>query len=48
MKFTFKSPLTPNYEGRAMAYIIVVLKILFGLDDITENEISRVVEKINR
>ncbi|XP_011505076.1 PREDICTED: TATA box-binding protein-associated factor RNA polymerase I subunit B [Ceratosolen solmsi marchali] len=48
MKFTSKSSLIPNYEGRAMAYIVVVLKTLFGLDDITETEISRVVEKINR
>lgn len=43
-----KSSFIPNYEGRAMAYIIVTLKILYGLDDITEKEISRVVEKINR
>ena len=48
MKFTDKSSMIPNYEGRAMGYIIVVLKILFGLDDVTEKEMSRVVEKINR
>ncbi|KAJ8684128.1 hypothetical protein QAD02_019920 [Eretmocerus hayati] len=47
MKFSVKSPLIPNYEGRAMAYIIVVLKTLFGLDDVTEREISRIVEKID-
>ncbi|XP_058793595.1 TATA box-binding protein-associated factor RNA polymerase I subunit B [Phymastichus coffea] len=48
MRFTHKSSLFPNYEGRAMAYIIVVLKVLFGLDDITEKEISHVTDKINR
>ncbi|XP_011864842.1 PREDICTED: TATA box-binding protein-associated factor RNA polymerase I subunit B [Vollenhovia emeryi] len=37
----------PNYEGRAMAFIIVVLKTLLGLDGITENEISNVADKIN-
>lgn len=37
----------PNYEGRVMAFIIVVMKILFGMDGITEYEISRVAEKIN-
>ncbi|XP_016845489.1 TATA box-binding protein-associated factor RNA polymerase I subunit B [Nasonia vitripennis] len=48
MNFTAKSALIPNYEGRAMAYIIVALKILYGLDDITEKEISRLVDKINK
>ena len=48
MEFIGKSPLIPNYEGRAMAYVIVVMKSLFGLDDITEKEISRVADKINR
>ncbi|XP_033207178.1 TATA box-binding protein-associated factor RNA polymerase I subunit B [Belonocnema kinseyi] len=48
MIFDYKSSCTPNYEGRAMAFIVVVLKILFGMDGITEYEISRVAEKINR
>lgn len=48
MEFTSKLSSIPNYEGRAMAYIIVTLKILYGLDDITEKKISRVIEKINR
>lgn len=47
MKFNEKSHFIPNYEGRAMAYIVVVFKILFGLDDLTEKEISRVAEKLN-
>lgn len=46
MKFCDKSCI-PNYEGRAMAFIIVVLKILLGLDGITEYEISNVADKIN-
>lgn len=47
MTFDKKSCI-PNYEGRAMAFIIVVLKTLLGLDDITENEISNIADKINR
>ncbi|XP_011644260.1 TATA box-binding protein-associated factor RNA polymerase I subunit B isoform X1 [Pogonomyrmex barbatus] len=46
MKFDKKSYI-PNYEGRAMAFIIVVLKTLLSLDGITENEISNVADKIN-
>ncbi|XP_046416794.1 TATA box-binding protein-associated factor RNA polymerase I subunit B isoform X1 [Neodiprion fabricii] len=47
MVFTHSDSLIPNYEGRAMAFIIVVLKILLGMDGITEYEISRIAEKIN-
>ncbi|KAL0116007.1 hypothetical protein PUN28_011105 [Cardiocondyla obscurior] len=47
-KMTFdKVSYIPNYEGRAMAFIIVVLKTLLCLDGITENELSNVAEKIN-
>ncbi|XP_011691959.1 PREDICTED: TATA box-binding protein-associated factor RNA polymerase I subunit B [Wasmannia auropunctata] len=42
-----KKSCIPNYEGRAMAFIIVVLKTLLSLDGITENEISNVADKIN-
>lgn len=48
MTFTEKSPMIPNYEGRAIAYIIVVMKILLGMDDITEKKISEIADKINR
>jgi TATA box-binding protein-associated factor RNA polymerase I subunit B len=37
-----------NYEGRAMAYIIFVLKLLLGLDGKTEYEISKVSKKLNK
>ncbi|XP_044594910.1 TATA box-binding protein-associated factor RNA polymerase I subunit B [Cotesia glomerata] len=37
----------PNYEAKAMAIVIVVMKMLFGLDGVTENEMSRVIERIN-
>ncbi|XP_033324904.2 TATA box-binding protein-associated factor RNA polymerase I subunit B [Megalopta genalis] len=47
MTFTKEKSHIPNYEGRAMAFIIVVLKTLFALDDITEYQISRISEKIN-
>ena len=48
MIFNEKSSYTPNYEGRAMAFIVVAMKMLFSLDGITEYEISRVTEKLNR
>lgn len=37
----------PNYEGRAMAYIIFVLKLFFGVDDKREKEISASAQIIN-
>ena len=48
MVFNVKTSCIPNYEGRAIAFIIVVLKILLGLDGITEYRISRIAENINR
>ncbi|XP_063989418.1 TATA box-binding protein-associated factor RNA polymerase I subunit B [Diachasmimorpha longicaudata] len=36
-----------RYEAKAMSAIIIVMKILFGLDGITEHQISRVVDRIN-
>lgn len=36
-----------NYEGRAMAYIMFVLKLLFGLDNTREIQISESAKKIN-
>lgn len=47
MEFDKKSHI-PNYEARAMAFIIVILKTLLALDGITEYAISNVAEKINR
>ncbi|XP_063702649.1 TATA box-binding protein-associated factor RNA polymerase I subunit B-like [Culicoides brevitarsis] len=38
----------PVFEGRAMACILFVLKLLFGLDDATEYEISESSKKINK
>lgn len=38
----------PNFEGRAMAIIIFVLKLLFGLNDSTEKSISKSAAKLNR
>lgn len=37
----------PNFEGRAMAYVIFVLKLLFGVDDKREKEISSSAQVIN-
>ncbi|XP_055588046.1 TATA box-binding protein-associated factor RNA polymerase I subunit B [Uranotaenia lowii] len=38
----------PNYEGRAMAFILFALKLLFGLNDNTEVRISSSVADLNR
>lgn len=38
----------PAYEARAMAYIILVLKLLYGLDGHTEKLISRAARKTNQ
>lgn len=48
MIFDYRKPCIPNYEARAMAFIIVVLKVLFGLDGITEHIISKTAEHINK
>lgn len=37
----------PDYEGTVMAYILVSIKICFGLDSCYENKLSDVVDKIN-
>lgn len=37
----------PDYESIVMAYIIVALKICFGLDDDYEYRLSKAVDKIN-
>ncbi|XP_069695456.1 TATA box-binding protein-associated factor RNA polymerase I subunit B isoform X2 [Periplaneta americana] len=38
----------PHYEGRVMAFIIVLLKLLLGLDGKTEDKVSKVSKKLNR
>lgn len=38
----------PNYEGRAMAVIVFLLKLLFGLDGYREEEISDAAKEINK
>lgn len=50
MKMSETSVLTravPNYEGRAMAYIIFILKLFFGVDDLREKAISASAQVIN-
>lgn len=37
----------PNYEGRIMAFVILVLKLLFGLDGVTEFKFSDFATKTN-
>lgn len=47
MPFRLGTPVIPNYEGRAMAYIIFVLKLIFGLDDKREKDMSDSARKLN-
>lgn len=37
----------PNYEGRAIAFIIFAMKLLFGLDDERERRLSASAERVN-
>lgn len=37
----------PNYEAIALSYVIIALKMLFGLDGVSENRISASAVKIN-
>ncbi|XP_053694904.1 TATA box-binding protein-associated factor RNA polymerase I subunit B [Sabethes cyaneus] len=38
----------PNFEGRCMAFIIFILKLLFGVNDCTELKMSKSASKLNR
>lgn len=38
----------PNFEGRCMAFIIFILKLLFGLNGCTEEKMSKSAAKLNR
>lgn len=48
MIFNDRVEMVPNYEGRAMAYILFVLKLLFGLDGEREREMSVSAQNINK
>lgn len=48
MRYSRSIVLLPNYEGRAMAYILFVLKLIFGLDGYREKEMSVAAGKVNR
>lgn len=43
----YKEGEIPNYEGRAMAFILLVLKLLFGLDGISEFQFSTFATNLN-
>ncbi|KAF5300235.1 hypothetical protein FQR65_LT09189 [Abscondita terminalis] len=47
MKFTSKSIVIPNYEGRVLSIITFVLKLILGLDDETEFHFSNLAKQIN-
>lgn len=38
----------PNYEGRAMAFIVFILKLLFGVDGYREIQMSEAVQNIQK
>lgn len=38
----------PNFEARAMAYIVFVLKLIFGIDGYREKEISKSAQRFNK
>lgn len=40
--------LIPNFEGRAMSYVLFLLKLLFGLDDERESMISDSAREFNK
>lgn len=48
LSFTNKSNIIPNYEGRAMSIILFTLKLLFGLDGVTEWEMSKYAQSLNK
>nr|CAH7740587.1 unnamed protein product [Callosobruchus chinensis] len=37
----------PNYEGRCMSIILFVIKLLFGMDGVTEYELSKFAKLLN-
>lgn len=47
MRVTKHCAVLPNYEARAISFIIFTLKLLFGLDDVTEYEFSNYAGIIN-
>nr|CAI5835719.1 unnamed protein product [Callosobruchus analis] len=38
----------PNYEGRCMSIILFVIKLLFGMDGVTEYELSKLAKLLNQ
>lgn len=47
MKVDKKSSIIPNYEARAMSFVIFTAKLLFGLDGATEHKFSEFATIIN-
>lgn len=47
-EFASNGTVLPNYEGRVMAYILFVLKLLFGIDGYREVEMSDAARDINK
>lgn len=47
MLTTKHSSVIPNYEARAISFIIFTMKLLFGLDDVTEHKFSQYALIVN-
>ncbi|KAF2897605.1 hypothetical protein ILUMI_08574 [Ignelater luminosus] len=47
MHVTEQSSIMPNYEGRTMCFIMFFLKLILGLDEVTEDRFSSYAENIN-
>lgn len=51
MKVHKNCSVMPNYEARAMSFVIFIMKLLFGLDDETEyrfSEFAKIINNINK
>ncbi|XP_018578368.1 TATA box-binding protein-associated factor RNA polymerase I subunit B isoform X2 [Anoplophora glabripennis] len=48
LSFNNKSKIIPNYEGRVMSIILFTLKLLYGLDGVTEWEMSKYAQSVNK
>ncbi|XP_026323022.1 uncharacterized protein LOC113232490 isoform X2 [Hyposmocoma kahamanoa] len=47
-KATLETVRIPDYETVIMSYIVVALKMCFGLDDLYEIELSEAIDKVNQ
>lgn len=46
-KMLLKDKWLPNYEGRVMSFVVFTLKLLYGLDGVTEKKLSEYCQLVN-